>query len=171
MELITGIMKSGKSTLLLQKAKEINAKGIPFAIIKSSMDTRDYFARNTDISELSKLSLGCFADEKVKMEFLNRYEYIFVDEVQFLKPEFLDKLIARKLNGAKIILAGLLYDVNQKLWSYFETLSPYLSSITILKATCDCCKEKEAIFQKRFGEVISDDYNVYCFDCNLKNLQ
>lgn len=155
MTLIAGMMKSGKSSLLLKTAKEFIKNDKPYIIIRPQCDNRNFFSRNDD--ETIQLNFG---NENTD---LKDYKHIIIDEIHLYDKSFIERIL--KLKDKEIILSGLMLDIENNIFDYFSLVFPYLKEIKILKSKCDKCA-KEATHYKRIGEqIIGDNYIVLCKEC------
>ncbi|MGI7526832.1 thymidine kinase [Campylobacter coli] len=157
--MILGTMKAGKSAKLIDEAFNILFQD-EVIIIRPSCDTREFFTRKYKNDELKRFNFG---NENTS---LSLYRFIFVDEIQFFKKDFLEQIInlSRK-KEITITVAGLLNDVKGNAWDNVETLKSYADEILYLKADCDCCGKKEsAIFHIGDGG-INNNYFVFCEEC------
>ncbi|HEB7570064.1 TPA: thymidine kinase [Campylobacter coli] len=159
LKMILGTMKAGKSAKIIEEASNILFQD-EVIIIRPSCDIREFFTRKHKNSDLQNFTFG---NENTS---LDSYSFIFVDEIQFFKKDFLEKII--NLSRKKeifITVAGLINDIEGNSWGNVETLKPYADEILHLKADCDCCGRKEsAAFHVGDGG-INNNYFVFCEEC------
>ncbi|ULO04594.1 hypothetical protein [Campylobacter sp. RM12651] len=164
MKIILGTMKSGKSTILINEMINAFNSGNKYVFIRQSKDKRDFIARDINI-EIKKYN---FKSEKYLFNDLKNH-IIFIDEIQFLNKNILDRIIELSINN-KIIMAGLLsYTDTNKIWESVAYILPYCREIQKLNAYCEKCGKHNATIQHfQGGNKISDNYTVYCLECYNK---
>jgi thymidine kinase len=162
-------MNSGKSLLLLATAHNFHERGIPFIILKSTIDTRDgadvvhsralgdkecLSVSPSDniyniIQSIEQLSVGyCYDNIK----------WIHVDEAQFLTEKQVDELAAIADNfNINVICYGLRTDFRTKLFPGSKRLFEVADSLEEIKSSCSC--NSKTIFNARIdkeGNVVTN---------------
>ena len=164
-----GTMNSGKSLQLLATAHNFHERGIPFILLKSSIDTRDgsdvvhsralgdreclTMSPSDNIYDLIRsiesLSVGYCYDS---------LKWILVDEAQFLTTEQVDELAAIADNfNINIICYGLRTDFKTHLFPGSKRLFEVADCIEEIKSSCSC--NSKTIFNARIdasGNVVTD---------------
>ena len=144
-----GTMGSGKSLDLLTAAYNFEQKNIPFAIIKSSIDTRDGGEIKSRIGD--GVSRKCMlVDQETNLYELfkeiknfnngeNAIQWLFVDEAQFLTEEQVDQLsdVVDYL-GINVMCYGLRTDFKSRLFPGSKRLFELADTIEEIKSTCEC---------------------------------
>ena len=153
-----GTMNSGKSMLLLAKAYNFQERGIPFLLLKSRIDTRDGKDVIHSRSLGDKECIGFNREENVFNiveniieESKEKYQWILVDESQFLTENQVDELshIVDDLN-INVICYGLRSDFRTKLFPGSKRLFEIADTIEELKSTCSC--GNKTIYNARIDE-------------------
>lgn len=151
-------MNSGKSMLLLAKAYNFQERGIPFLLLKSRIDTRDGKDVIHSRSLGDKECIGFNREENVFNiveniieESKEKYQWILVDESQFLTENQVDELshIVDDLN-INVICYGLRSDFRTKLFPGSKRLFEIADTIEELKSTCSC--GNKTIYNARIDE-------------------
>ena len=146
LHLILGPMFAGKSTTLINKAKEIinivNKDEI--LIINHSSDTR--YSENTFITSHDNIKIPCIAMSSLSTIFtmqdnISKIKYIFINEGQFFPDLFYivkELLFKYKI---KIYICGLDGDYKQEPFPNCKLLEliPLASSVIKLNAKCSYC--------------------------------
>jgi thymidine kinase len=110
-EFITGVMGSGKSAELLERIEKFKGR---YLVIKPTQDTRDgAFVKSRN----GKQHPAILVDDSNEMlrglilEAVEKYDAVFVDEVQFFSWEFISKLSDFcETYNTRLICSGLTYD-------------------------------------------------------------
>ena len=153
-----GTMNSGKSMLLLAKAYNFQERGIPFLLLKSRIDTRDGKDVIHSRSLGDKECIGFNYEENVfnivesiVKESKEKYQWILVDESQFLTENQVDELshVVDDLN-INVICYGLRSDFRTKLFPGSKRLFEIADTIEELKSTCSC--GNKTIYNARIDE-------------------
>lgn len=164
-----GTMNSGKSLQLLATAHNFNERGIPFILLKSSIDTRD----GNDVVHSRALGdrecLSVSPEDNIydlvrsfKTQFFpfknKSLKWILVDEAQFLTPEQVDQLAAIADNFCiNIICYGLRTDFRTHLFPGSKRLFEVADSLEEIKSSCSC--NGKTIFNARIdgeGNIVTD---------------
>jgi thymidine kinase len=138
LEIICGPMFSGKSTHLIKTIKLLSK--FKLLIIKSSLDIR---YNSNAITTHNKECVSCIVTnslEDIENNYnIKEYDYIIIDEAQFIDD--LDIYVSKWLDLYKIniILAGLNCDYNRNPIGKIINLFSIADNIIILKAHCKLC--------------------------------
>lgn len=141
-----GTMNCGKSMLLLAKAYNFQERSIPILLLKSRVDTRDGKDVIHSRSLGDKECIGFNKEENVFNIIENivknadkKYQWILVDEAQFLTENQVDELsdVVDKLD-INVICYGLRTDFRTKLFPGSKRLFEVADTIEELKSTCSC---------------------------------
>ena len=167
LELVSGPMYSGKTTLLLSRYKQFKFCNIDILVINHSDDSMRY--SSTQLSSHDKVMIPCIMtyslngiyrlDKKgtinevnqLTEEEFNKYKVILINEIQFFEEEALDwiKTAVDKYNK-HIYVCGLDGDFQRKKFgNWLETLMPFCDNHIKLHSYCSNCKVKKAIFTHR----------------------
>lgn len=147
-----GCMNSAKSLNLLATAYNFKEKGIPFMIIKSSLDTRD----GDKIKSRTGMEADCAVIPpdtdifKVVKQYNNfrtfendsHIKWILVDECQFLTEKQIDQLsdIVDYL-GVSVMCYGIRTDFKSHLFPSTKRLFEIADEFIELKSSCECGKK------------------------------
>lgn len=167
---ITGCMKSGKSTLLYSRLRKymvctINKKKKKVLIIRPKIDT----IKRTHNGE-EKIGIPV-EDPFDLIKTAEESDVIGIDEGSFMKN--IVKFVNKMLDLNKIIIvAGLDLDYKRKPFHEMCELMGIADKVTKLKAVCESCgDENSGIFSFRTSEseerilIGSDDYISLCRNC------
>lgn len=164
-----GTMNSGKSLQLLATAHNFHERGIPFILLKSSIDTRD---GNDVVHSRALGNRECLSVSPVDNIFdlvkslenmtaltnTNSLKWILVDEAQFLTPEQVDQLAAIVDNFTiNVICYGLRTDFKTHLFPGSKRLFEVADSLEEIKSSCSC--NSKTIFNARIdsnGDIVTD---------------
>lgn len=164
-----GTMNSGKSLQLLATAHNFHERGIPFILLKSSIDTRDgndvVHSRALGDRECLSVSPGDNIFDLVKslenmtaLTNTNSLKWILVDEAQFLTPEQVDQLAAIVDNFTiNVICYGLRTDFRTHLFPGTKRLFEVADCLEEIKSSCSC--NSKTIFNARIdsnGDIVTD---------------
>ncbi len=164
-----GTMNSGKSLLLLATAHNFHERGIPFIILKSTIDTRDgvdvVHSRAVGDRECLSVSPGdniyniIQSIEQLSVGYCyDNIKWILVDEAQFLTEKQVDELAAIADNfNINVICYGLRTDFRTKLFPGSKRLFEIADSLEEIKSSCSC--NSKTIFNARIdkeGNVVTD---------------
>lgn len=164
-----GTMNSGKSLLLLATAHNFHERGIPFIILKSTIDTRDgvdvVHSRAVGDRECLSVSPGdniyniIQSIEQLSVGYCyDNIKWILVDEAQFLTEKQVDELAAIADNfNINVICYGLRTDFKTKLFPGSKRLFEVADSLEEIKSSCSC--NSKTIFNARIdkeGNVVTD---------------
>lgn len=178
-----GVMNSGKSLFLLSTAHNFSERGVPYLILKSTVDTRDICVKSRALS--SKQSCVSVAPETDVYEYFKNlsdknYQWILVDEAQFMQPAQIDQLahIVDEFN-INIICYGLRTDFQTKMFPGSLRLFEIADKFEEMKSTCHCGKKASVNARvDSSGHLITvgnqvecgseDKYITLCRDCYNK---
>lgn len=164
-----GAMNSGKSLRLLATAFNFSENGIPFILMKSSIDTRDgngvihsralgdmecvTVNEDTDIFELIYNILS-LTDQVI----YKKLRWILVDESQFLTEKQVEELSMVADNfGVSVMCFGLRTDFLGNLFPGSAKLFALADSIDEIKSSCPC--GNKAIMNARIdgnGDIVTE---------------
>ncbi len=144
-----GTMNSSKSANLLMKAHQFEESGARCLLLKPRFDIRDKGCVASRIG-LSKEALLIGENDNVFEMAIeeckkNKYNYVFIDEVQFLSKEQIKQIwqLSRyKEQSISVFCFGLRTDYLNKLFEAIAELIVYADEIHELKAMCRFCKSK-----------------------------
>lgn len=174
-----GTMGSGKTVELLVKIFYERSKGNKVLVIKPYKDTRD-----TAIKSRIGLETEIDGNENYLFKFdWSQYQFIIVDEAQFLAPMYVDVLreFANKQN-LTVVCYGLKSDFKTNLFAGSKRLLEIADKIEEIESTCKLCNNK-AIYNGKFindklvteGNPISiggdETYKALCSKCYMKLLK
>lgn len=163
-----GPMNSGKSLFLCSTAYNFKERGIPFLILKPCTDTRDKgnFIKSRALS--TKFPCELVPDDLDIFSFVRdlkkRFQWILVDESQFLKPEQVDQLaqIVDELQ-INVICYGLRTDFMTKLFPGSQRLFEVADTLEEFKSSC-CCGRRASVNARidNSGKIVREGEQVLC---------
>ncbi|MBQ9631282.1 MAG: hypothetical protein IJR49_06830 [Treponema sp.] len=178
-ELITGPMFSGKSTLLFQKMERYVYAKKSVMLVRPVRDSRTFFSHSPLDSELQKLSEAGKIKTMTCSSFtsfspFDIYDAVFVDEYFMIKG---CNILAEESNSEKdLYFAGLLATSECALFEEAVKLLPYCDSIIKLNGVCTQCGNQFGNYSyykqgKKTSDIVVGDseYTCLCRDCYLKN--
>lgn len=187
-----GTMAAGKTAELLIKAFQFEETGAKVLCLKSSIDDRGEKGKITSrIVPPRDCLLVNPGDDILEIVYKAEdddnviYDYIFVDEVQFLDKYQIRQLwkLSHQMYGKNIFCYGVKTSYKNKLFEGVIELLTLADSIAEIKSKCSYCKNKatthiryvndEPVYsgsEFQTGDVYSDDriieyYKSVCQDC------
>lgn len=190
-KMLTGAMRSGKSSLLVDLILSSKKEGIPTVCIKPTIDTRD---GSKIISRERELTFNSFSisnenylneiydlQQFIKDSFEYKKINIFVDEVHFLNSEVCKELILMSnMLNADITFCGLKWSFKFERFESYWFLKDNADRLIEVYGECEFCNSKNSsIFNLLFndGKLITDgetmqpgdvEYKVACPECTSK---
>jgi len=158
-------MNSGKSMLLLSKAYNLEERGIPFLIFKSTIDTRDgegtIHSRPLGDKKCIAISPEETFSSKLNYNSLN-IKWILVDEAQFLTKKQVDELSdIVDYVGINVLCYGLRTDFQTNLFEGSKRLFEIADAFEEIKSQCDCSNKN--IYNARIdkeGNVVTEGVQI-----------
>jgi thymidine kinase len=141
-----GPMGSAKSMRLMTMAFNLDEKGIPSLTLKPATDTRDGQGIIHSRVGISRpcITFGVYDDllklvKETSEKTGTKYQWVFVDECQFLSEEQVDQLsdVVDELD-IDVACFGLRTDFKSKLFSGSKRLFEIADTIEELKSRCSC---------------------------------
>jgi thymidine kinase len=146
-EIITGPMFAGKSTMLIKRIREDNYPETSKLLFNFAGDKR--YNENADITTHNKDTIPSIPITdffELNKHITHNIKAIYIDEVQFLKSltKWLDNSLAEFSNLKTIILAGLNFDIYGNNFNNELNLLTHNEKIIkhYLRGNCYICKEK-----------------------------
>ena len=143
LETIVGAMFAGKTSELLKRILWAEHQNNKILVLKPKIDDR-YAAK--EIITHNNLSHACHTMsswEEVNNEFQitkDKYDILFLDEVQFMKPDDTIYNVEKILNeGIDVVCAGLDQDSRGKPWETSSFLLGLSDKITKIYGFCNVC--------------------------------
>jgi thymidine kinase len=188
LEIITGPMYAKKTSRLIQEIEDSIVAGDTILVFRPVIDNREernFFTRlkdNPGIANYDKIQCRDIKDPEEIYRLTGEYNpnIILIDEVQFLSQDttlIIQKILDENCNkeGFMIVASGLETDFKRDLFGPTHALMAIADKITKLKAVCNRCKKKNAIFTWRKGgsalQVIVGGKGLYearCRKCYLE---
>lgn len=169
-----GVMSSGKSSILIQKAYQFNECGRRVQVIRPHIDTRS----NPDKVE-SRIGISwdataiCATDSITEFHAnVPKYDVLLVDEAQFFTKSQIEELASIADSGILVIAFGLMVDFKGKLFDGSKRLVELADRLDELPSMCEC--GKKATMHVRLTNqteqvVCGDDiYKSVCRKCFVK---
>lgn len=171
-----GVMGSGKTIECITKIYHERSKGNKVLVIKPKLDTRSEY-----IESRAGLRVEIDYDETFLLRSreitkIQEYDFIIVDEAQFLEDYYINLLRLYANDGIKVICYGLKTDFKTKLFTGTQRLIEIANNIIEIESSCKYCNNK-AIFNMRLnngvpifkGEAIKtggdESYVAVCSKC------
>jgi len=184
LELIIGPMCSGKTSKLIEIAKQCKICDISYMVVNHSIDDKRFDNDNTN-NNMSSDSLMYTHDKKsIKCIYSNNLEniicnllnidVILINEGQFF-PDLCETVKKMLLMNKQIYIAGLDGDFERKRFGQIIDLIPLCDKVNKLNSLCGICKDgTSGIFSMRVTKekeqtvVGSDNYIPVCRSCYLR---
>ena len=170
-ELITGPMFSGKSTLLFQKMERYVYAHKKIILVRPERDTRSFFSHSPLENALRRLAESKKIDTVALSAFDGGTRF---DEYFMIKNCAALAIECRK--DQDVYFAGLLATSECTLFAEAAGLLPYCDSIIKLNGVCTQCASQVGNYSyymqgaKTSDIVVGDsEYTCLCRDCYLKN--
>ena len=185
LELIIGPMCSGKTSKLIEIAKQCKICDISYMVVNHSFDDKRFGNSNSN-NQLSsdslmythdKKSIKCIYSSNLEniIDDLLNFDVILINEGQFFTDlcETVKKML---IMNKQIYIAGLDGDFERKRFGQIIDLIPLCDKVNKLSSLCGICKDgTSGIFSMRVTEekeqtvVGSDNYIPVCRKCFLNN--
>lgn len=174
-ELILGPMFSGKTSLLMQKIHRAEYGDQKSLVIKHTGDSRfgpeDTLANRNGLGLASSRNVRVVVADALLSDIEVTEPNIFIDEGQFFADlaEFC-RHYARQ--GARVIVASLDADSDQRLFSNVAALMPF-ATYSKLTAVCHTCRVGDATITRRTDglpcvlSVSNKGYIAQCVKCSI----
>jgi len=182
LELITGPMKSGKTSRLIELFKKYTDAGIKVLAINSCLDNR--FLSNgitshtgENIPAISALNISDVINLiTLSGDYLNQFlnaKVILINEGQFFEDIFSFVRIAVERYDKRVYVCGLNCDYRRNSFLHLLELEILADKVTHLKGICQNCKEQPSLFSYRLSDdkekilIGSKNYMPVCRSCYL----
>ena len=170
--IVTGPMKSGKSSRLIQLADELVSDGYKLVVVTPACDTRtDHCIASRDGSTLPAIEIISGRDIRRALDGIDENTALVIDEGQFIVRLY--SMISRarlQFPRMPIIIAGLRNDSKGHLFGDINALANISSRIIRMRAECAQCGAPAAHTQRLVDSdqqiLVGDDiYEPRCADC------
>lgn len=165
-----GVMDSGKSSILIQKAYQFNQKGKGVVVIKPCTDTRSPTGKvKSDIGiEWPCVDIG--AEDSVFAKTIHKpLDVLLVDEAQFLQDYQVDELAnLADSYGVLVIAFGLKNDFTGHLFSASKRLIELADRVDEIPSMCQCGHKATHHFLKQQdsnSNIVIGDSDIYVSCC------
>jgi thymidine kinase len=167
LDIITGCMRSGKSTELLRR---LTIKSIipsnKVIYVNHTLDDRNPNGKFSSHNKLlinesrNDINITFISAHKIGdiLEIINDYNIIAFDEAQFFDDLNIVLELVEK-NNKHIIISGLNIDYNRVPFSNIHDLEPFCDSYIKLKACCMSCAENGLESDALFTHRLRNQYN------------
>ena len=165
-----GTMASAKSSNLLMKVYQFEESGAKCLLLKPSQDNRVEGEIYSRIIPSRKCKIVHPSDDICKIvynsedfELGDKYDYIFIDEVQFLTREHIKQLwtLVHKYD-VDVFCYGLKLDYKNRLFPASEELLILADSVEEIKSKCRFCSRKASTHLKEVnGEIQKSGETIY----------
>lgn len=168
-----GTMSAGKTLKLLSEVYDLSTISKNVLILKPSIDTR---TKNTVKSRLGvEKECKLIYDNTDLYALCSEYEYVYIDECQFLTSKQVDVLRRISYYGTKVVCFGLLTTFQRKLFEGSRRLLEVADVVEELEGRCQRCGQKATINTRWIdGELAlegdeicigDEEYKAVCYDC------
>lgn len=148
----TGVMRSGKSAMLIDKYLNAKKSNIPVLAIKPAKDTRDgkIKSRNGNSISCKRVTKDVDLYNLIRDYIIEndlRELNVYIDEVQFLNAKQINEIheIITKLKFVKVYCAGLLMDYKGEMFISSKSLLQLADRVIKIPYLCECCNSHNAI--------------------------
>jgi thymidine kinase len=141
-ELIAGVMFSGKSEELIRRVRRAIIARRAVQVFKSHLDARYaglFHVSSHDGREVEAVPVDTAAE--IFRQVRPDTEIVAIDEVQFLDPEIVTVVTALAERGVRVILAGTDTDFRGDPFGAMGSLMAVAEEVTKLRAICVVCGE------------------------------
>jgi thymidine kinase len=177
LELIIGPMYSGKTSKLIEIAKQCNLCDISYVVINHKLDDRfnNVTVNDSMMYTHDKVNIKCIYVDKIKtiMETINNFDVILINEGQFF-TDLYESVEEMLLINKQVYIAGLDGDFQRKRFGSIIDLIPVCDKVTKLNSLCGVCRDGTPgifslrTFQEKEQIVIgSNNYIPVCRNCYL----
>lgn len=180
-------MNVGKSMQIIASAYSFKERNVPYIVMKSSIDTRDFGVIH---SRGCNTEIDCITFNKnenlynIVQQQTNKPKWILVDESQFLTKQQVDELSdIVDFMDINVICYGLRTDYKTNLFEGSKRLFEVADTIEELKSTCSC-GDRKTIFNIRIdtnGNIVTegkqievgseDKYTTLCRKCYKERMR
>ena len=140
LELITGSMFAGKTTLFIKRINELREAGKNVVVLKPIQDFR--YSKNDVVSHDGLRVKGLAVDEVFEIREIveeQRCDVIAMDEIQFFGWDFVEIVNELADRGVHVLLAGLDMDFTGRPFGIMPELLAYADVLVKLHAKCHVC--------------------------------
>ena len=146
-------MNSAKSLNLLAKAHQFEETGARVLLMKPTLDTREYGKIKTRVG-LEKECILIDKDTHLHRDLpicYSKFDYLLVDEVQFLTKEQINQLWQISRMGVRVFVYGLKTSYKNELFDATKRLFVIADEIEEIKSKCCKCDKKASTHIKIGG--------------------
>lgn len=174
-KLFHGTMNASKSAQLLIQAYNLERQGKTLLVFKPSVDTRDEgVVRSRALNEERPATIIGEGDEGLMYELSRRKkpDFIFVDEIQFMKSNHVEELASISIDfDIPIFAYGLLLSYTGELFEGSKKAIETGFTLHELKIQCDFCTEKSTHHLLYIdGVLIKDGNPIHVGDTEFKSV-
>lgn len=144
-----GVMNCGKTLDLLSNAYDLD-KWKKILVTKPKLDTREGKEECIISSRIGVNRKGIWFED-LTSNIINNYDYIFVDEAQFLTESDIDWL-REVANEKEVICYGLRTNFKVELFKATKRLLEVADEVVYLKGICQLCGGDNAIYNLRIND-------------------
>ena len=165
LKFIYGTMGAGKSLDLIRFKDTLERHGVNFAIVTLNKNgiISSRFSELEHEADYTSITLE-----------LTEYEYILIDEAQFMRESDLSMIYnLSRNNNKKIYCYGLLKDYKGSIFQASSELLAIADSLQEVSSVCDYCCNAKASHHIKIEHDSDDDleksiYKSICYNCFLK---